>query len=267
MDIPHKQSVYLGDRRVDYREQGNGKTICFLHGMNGESGTWINQFKALSARYRVVAWDAPGYGKSSVCSGTIADLAAIALEFLDAIGAQKPLVVGHSMGGVIAGRLAIDHSPQLSGLVLSCSHAGWGDTPGLPLRARYTKRIEELERMTTEEFGALRASKMVSPDTSEETRAYLAELSAAVTVDGLKTIGRANQEADNLPGLSALSLPCFILSAENDKVIKFDLTTNLLKAMPAAQHTTLTGVGHAPYIEDPVQYNGVISKIAGQVFG
>lgn len=266
MKLPELKTVRIAGRRIDYRDEGQGNVVFLLHGMNGQSGTWVRQFEGLSQHYRLIAWDTPGYGNSTPLDGNIAELADLASEFLKELGAGSPLVVGHSMGGVIAGRLAIDHENELAGLVLSCSHAGWGDPPGQSLRERYASRIAEKGSMQPEEYAALRAEKMSRPGTTAETLAFLGEMSHSVTIEGLKTVGRANQEANNLPGLARTALPRYILQAEEDSVIGADLTAKLVKAMPEARRILLKGVGHAPYIEDAAQYNRVIEEIAAEVF-
>lgn len=263
--LPHLKHLNTDTGKIAYREDGEGQPILFLHGMNGQSGSWYYQFNALARTHRVIAWDAPGYGTSTPCYGTIGDLAGIAYQLLDGLGARKPLVVGHSMGGVVAGRLAIDHPQDLLGLVLSCSHGGWGDPPGKPLRSRYLNRLEELRTMSRSEFAALRASKMVPSGTDQATRDFLAAMSETITPIALETVGRANQEADNVPALATLELPLFVLQAERDTVIRADRTEAMLAQLPNARRVVMTGVGHAPYVEDSDAYNRIIRDIVGQL--
>ena len=120
--------------------------------------------------------------------------------------------------------------------------------------------------MSIDEFAALRASRMVAGDVDQSVLDFLAETSTGITVRGLETVGRANQEADNLPGLSRLTLPAYVLHAELDRVIKADRTAALLTAMPNATEIRLPGVGHAPYVEDAAGYNAVIRRILSEVF-
>ena len=263
--LPELKHLAVGSGRLAYREAGEGQPVLFLHGMNGQSGSWYHQFNALSEKYRVIAWDAPGYGSSTPCRGDIGDLAAIAFELVDRIRAEQPLVVGHSMGGVIAGRLAIDHPAEILGLVLSCSHGGWADTPGRPLRSRYLKRLEELRSMSPPEYAALRASKMVSSRTDPAVREFLAAMSEAITPAAMETVGRANQEANNLPRLAKLDIPVIVLQAEHDTVIKPDRTEAMLEQLPNARRIELKGVGHAPYVEDPDGYSRTIEQIVTEL--
>ncbi|MCF7945657.1 MAG: alpha/beta hydrolase, partial [Spirochaetia bacterium] len=219
-----KQHRKINGISLAYRDTGSGPTLFFLHGMNGESGSWLYQLAGLSRFYRVISWDAPGYGGSETIGSTISELAQTAFSLLDELEAEKPLIIGHSMGGVIAGRMAIEKPDKISGLVLSCTHWGWAHPIGEALIDRYTKRINELHTMSIDEFTELRASRMTAKDAPSEVVAFLAEMSRAVSIDALKNVGRANQEADNLPGLNQLKIPIYLLYAEFDRVIKQERT-------------------------------------------
>ena len=260
-----KKSVSLKNGKVFYRESGAGIPIFFLHGMSGESSSWVYQLEGLKDQYRIIAWDAPGYAQSTAIDCDIATLAETAFDFLQSIGASNPILVGHSMGGVIAGKMAIDRPEKIKALVLSCTHWGWGITPGEPLISRYTKRLDELNTMNLEDYAKLRASKMISPNIDEDISIYLGELSKSVSSEAIKYVGRANQEANNLDGLSKLNIPTFILIGEIDKVIKADKTEILAANMPCAKQIFMKNVGHAPYVEDPESYNSIIQSIAKEV--
>lgn len=100
----------------------NGTTVVLLHGKNFSGAHWETTLRALSERgFRVVAPDQLGFGKSSKPERfqfTFQALATHTRELLDALGVQRAVVVGHSMGGMLATRLALMFPERLSGLVL-----------------------------------------------------------------------------------------------------------------------------------------------------
>ncbi|MFX8668663.1 alpha/beta fold hydrolase, partial [Acinetobacter baumannii] len=55
----------IGDKLTGYREAGQGEALVLLHGIGGCADSWKHQFETLSRSYRVIAWDAPGYGSSA----------------------------------------------------------------------------------------------------------------------------------------------------------------------------------------------------------
>lgn len=100
---------------------GDGATTVVLtHGLAAGEAIWARQVAALAPRYRVITWDLRGHGRSAPDPGpcTIADLAADLGRVLDASDTPRAVVLGHSAGGVVAMRFAIDHPQRCAGLVL-----------------------------------------------------------------------------------------------------------------------------------------------------
>lgn len=99
---------------------GGPLTVVLTHGLASGEAAWAGQVPALADRYRVVTWDLRGHGRSapdpSPCA--IADLAADLGRVLDASGSPRAVILGHSAGGVVAMRFAIDHPRRCAGLVL-----------------------------------------------------------------------------------------------------------------------------------------------------
>src|SRR6201992_2010989 len=92
------------DGRFGYEAAGDPSAtpLVFLHGIGGAARAWRGQIAAFSDRYRAMAWDMPGYGGSApLASVSIATLAEALQDFLQAIGGPRPVLVGHSIGGMI----------------------------------------------------------------------------------------------------------------------------------------------------------------------
>ena len=108
-----------------YRLAGAGHLralpVVLLHGIGSGAASWVRQFEALAATRRVFAWDAPGYGVST----RVAHDSPVALDYANALGAwldalavDRCVLVGHSLGAIIAGSFAV-HTPQrVAGLLL-----------------------------------------------------------------------------------------------------------------------------------------------------
>lgn len=110
--------VYMDERPADW----NGRTVLLLHGKNFSGAYWAPTMRALMDRgFRVVAPDQIGFGKSSKPERyqfSFSQLALNTLGLLDSIDVQQAVVVGHSMGGMLASRIAIDHPERTERLVL-----------------------------------------------------------------------------------------------------------------------------------------------------
>ena len=260
--LPESKIIHLRHGRLSYREAGGGRPIVFLHGMNGGARSWARQFISLASRYRVIAWDAPGFGDTDPCDATVESYAAVAIDFMRHLGAAGAVLVGHSMGGVVAGRVAATSGDLIVKLILSCTHCGYGHAAGGDLMPKYSSRIEELKTMPKEEYGRLRASKMVPPETSPEIVELLAKASMDSRPEGLAAAGRMVQEADNAKILSSVAVPTLILYSRNDPVIRWESTSALMAALPAARVEVFASAGHAPYAEEPERYNRLIDEFA-----
>ncbi|AKU91877.1 alpha/beta fold hydrolase [Vulgatibacter incomptus] len=110
--------VYMDERPADW----NGRTVLLLHGKNFSGAYWAPTIRALTARgFRVVAPDQIGFGKSSKPDRyqfSFSQLALNTMSLLDSLQVQRVVVVGHSMGGMLASRIAIDHPERTEQLVL-----------------------------------------------------------------------------------------------------------------------------------------------------
>lgn len=115
------RTVTVGKDVIHYVDQGTGRPILFVHGLGGQLHHFRQTlFPAMGEGFRLVAMDRPGSGYSTrVSSGArLPEQAEAIARFIDAVGLEKPLLVGHSLGGAIALRVALDHPDKISGLAL-----------------------------------------------------------------------------------------------------------------------------------------------------
>ncbi|QHF44660.1 alpha/beta hydrolase [Pseudomonas sp. S35] len=114
--------VEVDGERFHYVEEGKGPPLVMIHGLMGSSRNLTYALSGqLREHFRVITLDRPGSGYSTRHKGSAADLPAQARQiaaFIKVLGLDKPLVLGHSLGGAIGLGLALDHPKALSGLVL-----------------------------------------------------------------------------------------------------------------------------------------------------
>lgn len=116
-----KRTVQAGDTRWSYYEGGEGPTLVLLHGFADDSTVWLPLAKLLSAHFHLVIPDLPGWGDSSRtahASYGIDDQATRLQAFVAALGLRRFVLVGHSMGGAIAGVYAAAHPEHVAELAL-----------------------------------------------------------------------------------------------------------------------------------------------------
>ncbi|MBS0473825.1 MAG: alpha/beta fold hydrolase [Proteobacteria bacterium] len=131
------RDVIVGARSIRVHEFGQGPALLLLHGggagANGLSNYGRN-IEALARRFRVIVADMPGYGASTkgLDQGDVfGDLAATMLGLLDALGIAQAHIVGNSLGGACALRMALD-APERIGRLVLMGPGGIGTTRGLP---------------------------------------------------------------------------------------------------------------------------------------
>jgi pimeloyl-ACP methyl ester carboxylesterase len=256
-----------GAPAIGYREAGAGPALVFLHGLAGSSRSFAGQLARFAASHRAVAWDAPGYGASGPVEARVDVYAWTVVRLLDGLGIDQAVLVGHSMGGVVAGRVAICHPGRVRALVLSCTHVGQGQAAGSPLLPGYEARLGDLERMTPERYGEARARGMAASGASAQVLEQLAGLAAESRRAGLEDAMRVLHEADNEPGLAALGMPCLVIEGEHDRVAPRERTRHLFETLPGARLVTIAGAGHAPYLEQPEAYDAAIAGWLERVVG
>jgi pimeloyl-ACP methyl ester carboxylesterase len=113
-------TVEMNGVETYYEDYGNGQPIVVLHGANANHQAWAEQLQPLTDDYRVILYDLRGHGKtgeSDLDKYTIDmygdDLAA----FIEALDLNQPIVLGHSLGGMIGYAFADTHPEKLSGLI------------------------------------------------------------------------------------------------------------------------------------------------------
>ncbi len=119
---PAGRYIALNGARIHYVDAGSGPPVVLIHGLGGQLLSFLpDSLRELRRDYRVLALDRPGSGYSTMESqsgATLAAQAATVAAFIAALGLHRPLLVGHSFGGAVALRVALDHPDLVGGLAL-----------------------------------------------------------------------------------------------------------------------------------------------------
>jgi len=119
---PSGRFLPVDGARMHYTDIGSGPAIVLIHGLGGQLLNFpASGLAQLQGDYRVIAIDRPGSGYSTrplTASATLRSQAATLAKVIRGLGLQKPLVVGHSLGGAVALTLALEHPDCVGGLAL-----------------------------------------------------------------------------------------------------------------------------------------------------
>jgi pimeloyl-ACP methyl ester carboxylesterase len=127
---PAGRFVEVESVRLHYVEQGAGQPVVFLHGGILSSGDYAAVLELAAPGFRAIAFDRPGYGRSERPSGrtvTPADQARLLRGALRKLGAEQPILVGHSWSGALVLAYALAYPADVSGLVLLAPGAYGGE--------------------------------------------------------------------------------------------------------------------------------------------
>lgn len=238
--------------------------LVFFHGFNGGAHSWVCQFREFSDR-TLLAVDAPGYGGSDV---TVPDMQVIARNvdaLLRHLNLTPAIIVGHSMGGMLAQVLAATYPEHVAGLVLSCTFKGRGGPPDAPLPEAVEQRLKERASMDDAAFGTLRTEKMVPTLARGPIFDLLAEVAGAIPAPAIECGGLTMERLDTSDLLGDIVAPTLILTAEQDAVVVPAAGQALIDGLPKAKVTQLSGVGHAPYCEDAAAFNAAVQEMIDTV--
>jgi pimeloyl-ACP methyl ester carboxylesterase len=267
LNTPSLKYLSYRQGQLAYRETGVGPTLFLLHGMNGNSKSWANLFHSLRSSFRVIAWDAPSFGRSDVFGDSIEEYKNAAKALIKGLKLEDTILIGHSMGGLIATQLAHDDGISVSGLILSSTHLGFGCRKGEALMTRYANRIKTFSaRLSDIDYATERAKRNTPEDTSELVIKFLANVALGIRVESIRDGGRMSQETDNTTICSSLKLPVLILSGAKDTVISTEMHASLMAALPGASEVVFPKAGHASYAEYPDQFNQQVTEFAKKVW-
>ena len=238
--------------------------LVFLHGFNGSSKSWACQFAHFTSQ-TVIAVDALGFGGSKPVDGGMVAIADEVAALIASLVTSKTVIVGHSMGGMLAQVLGATHPDICQAIILSCTHKGRAQPVGSPLRAAEQERIHEREVMGDASYGALRVGKMLSGKIDPQIMAFLATVAGEIRVEGIRCGGFAMQYLDTSPLLDKIAAPVAIFTGADDVVVKPEAAAALKAGLPQAHHWLLSDVGHAPYCEDAASFNAAIEAFLDAV--
>jgi pimeloyl-ACP methyl ester carboxylesterase len=256
--LPPVRHATVGGRHVAYREAGSGPPLLLLHGVGSGSASWAAQLASLATQLRVIAWDAPGYGESDTLPDPVpraADYAAAALGLADVLGLERFVLLGHSLGGIMAAALCARHPERVLRLILSAPAAGHGKAPAHERDARIGPRLSEMALLGPEGLAEKRARNLLAPNATSTAIAHVRAVMAQLRPDGYAQACQLLGAADIFEDLPAIAVPTLVMCGNADAITPEEGCRRIAAAIADARYQTLRGVGHAAYIEDPPQYD------------
>ena len=251
---------------VSFREAGESRAhtlpVVLLHGIGSGAASWVQQLEALGATRRVLAWDAPGYGTSSPLADASPLAAAYAKRlagWLDALGLARCVLVGHSLGAIMAGAFAAAHPQRVAGLLLVSPAAGYGAAPAEVREHKRAARLAMLAELGAQGLAQQRSANMLSPHASDDARAWVRWNMARVIPHGYAQATHLLANADLAADLAKFAGRVQIAVGAEDTITPPDACERLARAAHAP-FQIVPKAGHAGYVEQPQTYTSMIQN-------
>ncbi len=214
-------NVKVNGAQAHYLRAGSGRPVVLLHGGASDSRDWVDVIANLSPYYSLYAPDMLGYGLSDRTKGSyyLSDFTNFMLGFIEVLGLDSPVLVGHSMGGKVCLEIALSYPGRISGLVL-IDTSGFGEVAlfgdllltAFGMMRRVMKRPEPYPRYLTKK-------------NDDFNQIYL----------------------ERLPNLR---VPVLIVWKRCDPYFPVSLAFKAKERLPQANLVVISGYGHAPHMQD-----------------
>jgi pimeloyl-ACP methyl ester carboxylesterase len=254
-------TVSDGRAKIQVLESGHGPDLVFFHGAGG--ATQADPFlDALSRRFRVRAPLLPGYGESNGGDNfrTMLDITLLGLDILDALKVDNPLVVGHSMGGMLAAEMAATAANDIKRLALIAPAGLWLDAHPIPdvfalLPADYPPLLFHDVKL-----GERLITAGLNLDDHEFLRAFLIQSS--------RQLGFAGKMLFPIPDrglgerLYRIKAKTLLIWGDDDKLIKPIYAKAFREKLRNCDYVEVKNAGHMVTLEQPEAVIAALARLA-----
>jgi 3-oxoadipate enol-lactonase len=255
------------DGRFSFEAAGDpaSPALVFLHGIGGAARAWRGQLAFFGDRYRTLAWDMPGYGGSAPLPAVSIETLADALrDFLQQTDAIRPILVGHSIGGMIVQQLMANNPRLASAIVLAQTSPAFGKADGDWQKSFINARLGPLDRgATMAALAPTLVEELVGdapdPDGLELARACM----AAVPEATYRATMRALLGFDQRHALNNIAIPTLVLSGSQDNNAPAAMMAKMASYIPSATYVEVEGAGHLLNLERPAAFNAALDQFLG----
>ncbi|MGL5523957.1 MAG: alpha/beta fold hydrolase [Aeromonas veronii] len=263
-DFPLQQ-VTLAGRQLAYRRAGQGPALLLLHGISSGSGSWVCQMEQLAAQFTLVAWDMPGYGQSDPLPSATPDAQAYARvlhQLIIALELEHPLVLGHSLGAMVASAYASGQPDGVRGLLLANPAQGYGRDEQEVREQVHRKRPEMLRTLGHAGLAAARGPVLLAPQATPAQLALVANSMMGLTQTGFEAASYLLAYDDIRGYLARYPASVGVIYGEEDVITPPEGVLALAAGHRKAYCEPLPGAGHASYIDQPAAFSRAVVQLA-----
>jgi pimeloyl-ACP methyl ester carboxylesterase len=234
--------------------------LVLLHGVGTDGRMFAPLEERLAGHARVIAWNLPGYGGKSLDGQlTFPRLAAALAADLDALDATPAVVLGHSIGGMVAQELAATAPQRVRALILSATTPAFGSRDGSFQREFLKVRLGPLDAgQTMAQMAAEAAPRLVGSAAALEAAPAAVRLMSEVPEATFRAALSCLVTFDRRADLASITVPTLLIAGEEDTNAPLKTMTRMAEAIPGARLEVLPRTGHLAPLECPDRFADIV---------
>ena len=260
--------VQNGDARIYYEVHGEGEPLVLVHGYPLNSGLFRDNIGPLSEQYQVITPDLRGYGRSETPDdqGSVAAYASDVFAVMDAVGADRAIVGGMSMGGPTVLEMYREAPERFRAMILNDTIAAKSSPSEAGLWQGVGRQVETLGVPSLVDFlmpDMLTAeTRMNRPELVTYLGGLIKEASQDAAVAGASAL---ETRPDSAATASTITVPTLILTGLDDTLYPYEVAQSMNKGILNSELVLLPGAAHAAILEAADEANAAILEWAGNL--
>lgn len=250
-----------------YKEYGQGEALILIPGMGVDHKGWLYQVPVFKRHYRVILFDPRSLGRSERPRQLydVKTMADDVLGLMDRLGIQRAHIMGHSLGGVVAQEIAVNHPERVIKLILVSSSLGKGEPQDFNPELLEVLGLKEGD--TQIDFSRLNVRRTLyalvgmtfNKKSYRKTMQFLSMLFFQPSkFEGLADQLKAVSDYSSRDKISQIKSPTLVITGAEDRLVSPHCSEVLAEKIPNAELMMVPGASHALNIETPYQFNQTI---------
>jgi pimeloyl-ACP methyl ester carboxylesterase len=240
---------------------GGGPTVLMLHGIGGGHLAFAPQVETFAtAGYRAVAWDMPGYGRSAPIEPyTFKGLAQSCVQLIESLKCSRVILLGHSMGGMVAQEVVARRPDLVSRLILCGTSPAFGDPQGASQQEFIAQRTAPLdEGRSMAELAETLVPRMIGPGSLPEGVRLATHCMAQVPAATYRRAVECVATFDRRSSLADIHVPTLVIAGEHDREAPPAVMKQMADGIARGTYVEMKGIGHLQNLEAPDDFDGLV---------
>ena len=236
--------------------------LVFIHGIGSTSKIFQEQIEEFGKKYFAVSIDLPGYGKSTTIETvTIPNYAISVYNFLLSLKIKSPILLGHSLGGMVVQQIISYHPFYARAAILVGTSPKFGGNDTAWKKKFLDSRLKPLkEGKKLKDISTCSISNIVGPKTDSKVIDFASEMMSSISEKSYISAVKSLLLFDLKDELKKIPIPVLVIAGENDNQAPAKMMERMAKNIKKSQFKIINGSGHLINIEKPKEFNEALSN-------